>query len=161
MADSVEIAERERALVHDRLVGMSWEKLAIKHGIGERQARRWFQHWKERPKTDEQQDPIEYVFEELTRLEALFQGQGAIATSDDTSASERINAMKAMADLIKQMVELRQEAGLLPRNLGKLRVELDIRWMTTQIVALFDKYGLPSEAKRELVGLLRTTGPQG
>ncbi|MET0510712.1 MAG: hypothetical protein ABW135_03385, partial [Thermoleophilaceae bacterium] len=47
--------------------------------------------------------------------------------------------------------ELLQDVGILPRNLGLLSDEQDMRSIVAEIVGLFDKYSLPVEAHMDLL----------
>ena len=62
--------------------------------------------------------------------------------------SARVGAVKARVEVIRTECDLLQDVGILPRNLGLLRNERDLRSIVAEIVMLFDKYSLPMKPTR-------------
>jgi hypothetical protein len=52
-------------------------------------------------------------------------------------------------------MELMMSVGLLPRDLGLIRHEIDVRRLTRTIVEVFDRHGLPSEVRMDVAEALR------
>ena len=46
--------------------------------------------------------------------------------------------------------------GVLPRDLGQLRLDLDVQELSRKILAVFQAYNVPIEAKRALLETLST-----
>lgn len=153
--------ERDRRIVADRARGLSWQKIAGRHEVDERTCRRAWQAWMDEEKPNlTGRDPLDVVFELVQHYEAWSEELAEIADAAEQD-NNKIGAIKAQIDCELRKTELLQATGILPKQLGKLRVEMDIRYMTTQILALFDKYGMPVDAQRELLAVLGRAQPNG
>lgn len=53
-----------------------------------------------------------------------------------------------------RQTELMQASGLLPRALGQLRIEADVRLTAARIVEVFEHYHVPEDAQRAVVAAL-------
>lgn len=99
------------------------------------------------------------VGEFIRKLEGA-QERFAEMLNDEKVAVE--NQMKALRNLIETMwreIELRQAVGLLPKNLGTIKVDLKVRWVMEQVFTVLKKYDMPEEAFVELQTILRSQRP--
>lgn len=152
---AVEQVERNETLAMDKLRGASWEKLMVKYDLSESQVKRCFKAWRQAnaPKLREK-DPFEIVWESVERYEQWIEQLADIALDADQD-SAKVGAINSQARLQAQRDELLQKSGILPQNLGKLKVEHDIRYIAQAIVKVFDEDDVPLDTRRKVLGLLR------
>jgi hypothetical protein len=62
----------------------------------------------------------------------------------------RLGCLKAKLEVIERRLALLQAVGLLPRDLGALRLELEIRHVLPVFVDVLDRFHVPPEALEEL-----------
>jgi hypothetical protein len=67
----------------------------------------------------------------------------------------RVGAIRTRLDALAAQTNLLMLVGVLPRNLGQLRHDVDVQELARQTLAVFDRHGVPIEAKRELLLVLR------
>lgn len=153
--NALEKTQRDREIIADRARGLTWDQVAEKHNIDGSTARRAWAAVRDSQKDEiSGADPMDTVFD-LIRSYEEWMAQLAKIAEDSANDSARIGAIRSQVDIAVKKTELLQATGLLPKQLGKLRVEMDIRYMTTQILALFDKYDVPVEAQKELATVLQ------
>jgi hypothetical protein len=95
-------------------------------------------------------DPVEVVDQMLERYESF--GERLIGIADTaTNDSARVGAIKAAMEAMKAQAELMQAIGVLPRSLGQMAVEIDLRRVARAAIDVLDRNGVPVEVQRELV----------
>lgn len=175
---AVEIAARHTQVVRLRLAGRTWAEIAEEVGLTDRACRAAWYAFRDSEKTlMVEEDPLDVVFEhiagfkELRRLSAeVFAESAAVPAKDKdgnfvklkgggylmagANSSVRVAALKLVAEMRVREIDLRQQTGLLPRNLGKLQVELDVRWILDQVFLLLQKHDVPDEALAEFETIL-------
>jgi hypothetical protein len=57
--------------------------------------------------------------------------------------SARVGAIRARVDAMEKLAGLLQSVGVLPMNLGKLRVELDVRFLADTILEVLTEEAVP------------------
>ena len=70
----------------------------------------------------------------------------------------RLGAIKGRVETHRARIELLQAAGVLPADLPQLRVLQDVNTVAEVIIAIFNRYEVPIEARREIRGLLAGQG---
>jgi len=141
-------------VVADRSRGLSWPVIANRHGLTEHQAREAYATWRESEKAAiADREPLEVVYDLLGRYEAI-QGELALIAQTAPTSSARVSALRAQMDAMTRQTELMQASGLLPRRLGQLRVEHDVRITAARIIEIFEQYGVPEEAKKAVVAAI-------
>ena len=97
-------------------------------------------------------------------MDELLDGyQGAQEELAEISATSnhdatRVGAIRTRLDALAAQTNLLMLVGVLPRDLGQLRHDLDVQELARQTIAVFDRHGVPIEAKRELLLVLRANG---
>jgi hypothetical protein len=145
-------AQRDSRIIKDRLRHLSTELTAKKHKVSERTVERVMETWRDhnRQKVFAGQDPLVLVNEQLGMLEAEMESLAEIVEGGE-SDSVKVQAIVAKLGVIRATQNLRQTTGLLPHDLGTLRVIVDQRRTVDFIFNLFKKYDLPDEALHELI----------
>lgn len=145
--------ERNKLIIADRHRGQSWRAISESHGITERQCRTVWKEYRDVERVQvEGVDPLDIVFDRIKQYEAVVDELVEVAdkAKDKNNLSVWLGAIKARQDALVRLDELLQAVDLLPKNLGKLRVEIDVRYLAKRVVEVFDRYKLPAEAEEEL-----------
>lgn len=148
--------ERNAELVRDRLRGQSWAYLAEKYNIQILQCRRIYNEWRqENAATYEGRDPIKIVHSMLDRLESWVEQLAEVADSSGTDTT-RIAAINAQLNALTRTAELMQATGILPHDLGTLRLELDVQTLAVKLVTVLTEQGATAEMKRAILAALKS-----
>jgi len=146
--------ERNQELIRDRLRGQSWTYLSEKYGIQARVCMKIYKEWRdENAPTYQGRDPIAIVHSMLDRLEAWVEQLAEIA--DEAEGNVRISAINAQLNALTRTAELMQATGLLPHDLGTLRLELDVQALGVRLVTVLTEQGATPEMKRAILNALR------
>lgn len=152
-------ARKHALIVKKRLQGLAWETVAAEVGMSERQCRKVWTTWRdERKPFIEGLDPIDYVVEMAGRLDTLYETLALIASDEKAQHSARVGAVNGQRQTLQAQIELLQETGLLPRNLGRLAVEVDIRHVAVELRMFLQRRLSEDEfddAAEELQSILR------
>jgi hypothetical protein len=150
--------QRDRALVADRNRGLTWSAIALRHGLQERQARQIYAEWRDSEEpTLVQRDPVQWLEETLDRYDSIIGELASTAENADNTAA-RVGALKAQMDAMSRQTELLVASGLLPRNLGVIRYETDMREAARTILAVLRAHGVGEDALRDIQQALRSPG---
>jgi hypothetical protein len=153
---------RNRALIADRLKPMSWVALAAKYNLHERYCRRIFYKWSKsnqgRNLTDVAgRDPIEIVYESVARYEGWIEQLTEVAFSPEASDASRVAAITAQMNAQSKLTELLQATGILPRELGKLRIVADVRYVAQAILTVFEEEKVPTQVRERVIEVIRAS----
>jgi hypothetical protein len=89
----------------------------------------------------------------LDRLEAWVEQLAEIA--DEAEGNVRISAINAQLNALTRTAELMQATGLLPHDLGTLRLELDVQALGVRLVTVLTEQGATPEMKKAILAALR------
>jgi transposase-like protein len=151
-------AVRNAQIVRDRADhNMSWAKIAKKHGITDRMCRKVYRRWMEEAGPTAPEDPLEVVDGLLRGFNAdVWEATEAIDLAwDQKQPNSVISGVRTRMDARIKAIELLQATGRLPKDLGTLHVEHDVRFLIEQIVEVFDEHDVPVAVRRALMDRLR------
>jgi len=146
---------RNAELIRDRLRGQSWPYLSDKYGLQPRACQNIYNEWREANQGAYQgRDPIAIVHSMLDRLESWVEQLAEVA---DASATDtvKIAAINAQLNALTRTAELMQATGILPHDLGTLRLELDVQTLAVRLVTVLTEQGATPEMKRAILETLR------
>ena len=159
--------ERDKEIVRDRLVNdLSWGALALKYDLDERSCRRIVAaHRTKNAASLSEIDPEGEVWDHLQGFEAQIERMRDLR--EDARAQKNLNAVLGAERLITTLrqakLDLMQEAGLLPRNLGSLAHIHETRVVVETVMSVLDRVErgdlAAADAKRELLVLLEPPSP--
>jgi LPS sulfotransferase NodH len=156
----IEREERNAEIVRDRLRGQSWEYLAEKYNLTIRQIRDIYNGWRaDNQPTYQGRDPIEIVHSMLDRLNSWVEQLAEVADTASADAT-RIAAINAQLNALTRTAELMQATGILPHDLGTLRLELDVQTLAVKLVTVLTDQGATPEMKRAILETLRADALQ-
>lgn len=139
--------------MRDRQADLTWEQIAAKHDISARMCRYIYRDWMANAAPTLQADPVQVV-DDLLRgfLTDLWEfTEVADAAWQRNQYAVVVGAVRSRMDARSKAVELLQATGRLPRDLGRLRVEIDMRFVIEQIIDVFDEFKVPEGAREALV----------
>lgn len=149
---AIEKGIRDGEIFRAWLRGASIPTLAASYDLGHHATRRIIKEQKgDLGAMFRGQQPVEIIEDWLLRMEAAIDELAQAAAKSRGSA--RITAISRRLDAMTKVVDVMQSTGILPNDLGTLRVELDARKMATDIVEIFDRYEdqIPAQAKLDVV----------
>lgn len=153
--------ERNLKIVTSRWRGATEDELAVEHGITPRAVRKIIAEWRaSHPglRLRAAEDPSSVVDELLEEYRGTAGWFAEIArTADNPSA--RVGALRGRMDALEKVASLLQASGALPHDLGRLQLEIDVKYVAEVLVAAFERHGVPAEAQTEVLATL--TGETG
>ena len=145
---------RDNEIVAARMRGLSWTTIAGSFGLTERQCQHILADYRASHPRLRERDPIEIVDDMLDIYQGA-QEELAEISATTTHAATRVGAIRTRLDAQAAQINLLMLVGVLPRDLGQLRHDLDVQELARQTLAVFDRHGVSIEAKRELLLVLR------
>lgn len=132
---------RDQRIVALRAQGWSWPKIAAEVKLTERSCRRTWSEWTQGNRhTVQNIDPLDVAIEMLARLDADIETLAEIGTDLNEQAQARVGAIRAKGLAMSQQTELLQALDLLPHNLGKLQVELEVRYVIQALMVWVEEF---------------------
>lgn len=147
---------RDLKIVTARWRGATEDELAIAHNITPRAVRKIIAKWRESHPglrlraAENPSDVVDELIEEYRGTAGWFT---EIATRAD-NPSAAVGALRGRMDALEKIASLLQASGALPHDLGKLQLEIDVKYVAEVIVAAFERHGVPHEAQIEVLGAL-------
>ena len=146
---------RDNEIVAARMRGLSWTTIAGSFGLTERQCQNILADYRASHPRLRERDPIEIVDEMLDRYEAA-QEELALVSATTKHDATRVGAIRTRLGALEAQANLLMLVGVLPRDLGLLRADIDLQAMGREMVAVLNEFEVPIEARRALVDALRT-----
>lgn len=149
-----ERAARDNKIVALRARGFSEQSIATKFKIGPDRVHDIMEDWKATRPTLRTADPLAIIDEMIDGYHADLEQLSDIAENakNDSAAVGAINARMAARDRI---IALLQTTGVLPHDLGKIRVDIDVRYIAQKMVAVLNAHGVPADVQKELLTTLQ------
>jgi transcriptional regulator with XRE-family HTH domain len=134
--------------------GLSKAQIARKLQLDTGHVSRIIKDFRESNPTLRSVDPLDVIDQMLMGYQQDLEDLAAVAENakNPTAVVGAINARMAARDRI---IALLQSTGALPHDLGKLSIELDVRHIAVQLVAILERHGVPEPVQRELLTALR------
>ena len=152
-----EKTNRDNQIVAARMRGLLWATIAATHELSERQCQQILEDYRANHPRLRQRDPLELLDELLDGYQGAQEELAEISATSNHDAT-RVGAIRTRLDARVAQTNLLMLVGVLPRNLGQLRHDVDVQELARQTLAVFDRHGVSIEAKRELLLALRANG---
>jgi hypothetical protein len=152
---SMERVERDQALVAYRLRNPSKNMHLVGQyfGITGRGANKVWARWKNIDRSYMQQEnPVDVIHEHIAGFKELREDAARLAMSKYDAVA--LGALRLIADLRSREIALRQETGLLPHDLGTVKLELDLRFLMEKVIEVLERNQVPREEIAELIAVL-------
>ena len=135
---AAEKAMRDALIVQRVHESWTWPMIAEESGISVRQAQRVWESFRDQPSPWDV-DPSTYV-EELARGYRITVGQfTALAASADNTAAA-VGALKGANDAREKLMALVQAVGIVPDDLGTLKLHRDVREVATRMLDTMEAF---------------------
>ena len=151
-----EKTNRDNQIVAARMRGLSWATIAGTYELSEASASRSLRTIARATRACVSVTRLSFWTSCWTATRALRRSWRRSRTT--THDATRVGAIRTRLDALAAQTNLLMLVGVLPRNLGQLRHDLDVQELARKTVAVFDRHGVPIEAKRELLLVLRANG---
>ena len=148
---------RDNEIVAGRMRGLSWPTIAARYELTERQCQHVLADFRASHPRLRERDPIEIVDDMLERYEAA-QEELALVSATTNHDATRVGAIRTRLAALEAQANLLMLVGVLPRDLGQLRHDLDVQQLATNILAVFAEYNVPIEVKQALLRVLKRNG---
>lgn len=148
--DAVSVAARHARIRAMKLAARTWDEIAAEVGMSARGCQEAYYTWRDADKLElrqlAQEDPLEMVHEHIAGFQAIRRELG-ICADESTNESAKVGALKAIADLRQKEIDLLQAVGMLPKNLGRFAIDIDMRFIESKLVELIRALEVSDEAK--------------
>jgi hypothetical protein len=151
-------ARRDAEVVRARARGLGWSRIAEHHGISDRQARRIVADYRDRQPSLDGIDPSDVIRDTLDAYDAVIDELVTFADETQHDAS-KVGASRQRLDAFKAKVELLQAVGVLPHDLGEVRLVEDAQAVAQTIVTVFERHGIPKEVQEEIAEIIEHEQP--
>jgi hypothetical protein len=161
--------ERDKKIVRDRLVNdLSWGALALRYDLDERSCRRIVAAFRTKNVASLSEiDPEGEVWDHLEAYEAQIERMRDLRehAHGQSNFNAVVGAERLIVTLRQAKLNLMQEAGLLPRNLGSLRHIHETKAVVETVMSVLDRIErgdlAAADAKQELLLLFEPPSPVG
>jgi len=100
----------------------------------------------------QKENPVDVIHEHIAGFKELREDAARLAQSKHVAVA--LGALRLIADLRSREIALRQETGLLPHDLGTVRLELDVRFLMEKVIDVLERNKVPREEIAELIAVL-------
>jgi len=150
MTDQARLMARNTEIVQARIRGLPWTTIANTYGVSARQCQQILRDYRGTNPTLRTHDPLEIVDDILEGLGGAIE---ELAIISHTTASDqiRVSAINAKLAAQKQIVAILQTVGVLPNDLGSLRMEVDARMTADRVMTVIEQFNLPHEVTDAMI----------
>lgn len=145
--------ERNMKIVAARARRTPWSKIAATNGLSIRRCQQVWEEWKTHNPTLREHDPIEIVDELLMGYQAALEDFDATVQVAGHDAV-RVGALNGKLRAYREMAELLQAIGVLPKDLGTLQIHIDAQVTAERVLSVLERAGVPESVYDELLRAL-------
>lgn len=146
-------AKRNMEIVAARIRGLSWHTIANTYGLSERQCKQILADYRAHNPSLRKSDPLDILDSVLEGLQGAVE-ELAMISATTSSDRTRVAAIQAKVAIHDQIVKTLQTVGVLPNDLGVLRLEVDARVMAERVIGVIEKYDMPAEVTDAMIAAL-------
>jgi capsule polysaccharide export protein KpsE/RkpR len=148
--NAAEKVERDRQIVAAKARSLSDATVADTFNVDESTVREVMAQWRESQPNLKTIDPIEVVEQVLFELRGSIE-ELALVSSTTKNDNVRVGAIKARIDALDKMTSLMQATGVLPNDLGTLKVDMDVRAFAATVLRVFTEEQVPEETVEKVM----------
>lgn len=142
--NAAEKVARDRQIVAAKARSLSDATVAETFEIDESTVREVMAAWRETQPSLRSVDPIDVVEQVLFELRGSIE-ELALISSTTKNDNVRVGAIAKKLQATQQMTALMQATGVLPNDLGTLKVDMDVRVFAATVLRVFTEEGIPDE----------------
>ena len=148
-----EKTNRDNEIVAARIRGQSWTTIAANYGLSERQCQNVLADYRASHPRLREPDPIEILDDMLDHYQGAQEEFAEISATSKHDAT-RVGAIRTRREALAAQASLLRAVGVLPRDLGVLRADIDAQAMAGQANDVLNRFGVSMEARRALLAAL-------
>lgn len=152
--NAAEKVARDRQIVAAKARSLSDATVADTFGVNEKTVREIMAEWRKEQPSLKTVDPIEVVEQVLFELRGSIE-ELAMVSSTTTNDNVRVGAIKARIDALDKMTALMQATGVLPNDLGTLKVDMDIRAFAATVLRVFNEEDVPADTVEKVMAAIQ------
>ncbi len=145
-----EQADRNDQIAAARARGISYTQLARTYGLSKQRVQQIHHEYRAENPTIRQQTAVAIVDDLLEGYAADIE-ELALLSATTQSDSVRVGAINARMAARNKTTDLLQEMGVLPRDLGQIRVEMDARVTAKRVINILKQNKVPGEVRDALL----------
>jgi hypothetical protein len=146
-----EVADRDERLAADRVKGHSWEWIMAKYDLSRRTVQERYEVWRgKNAHAFEDVNAIEIVHGMLDTYQAIAEQAADIGVTAK-GENGQLGALNTQMSAMRQVAELCQATGILPKQLGTLKMEVDARVLSQKLIRVLNEYEVDAKVKRALL----------
>lgn len=152
----LQLAQRNADIVTSLGRGLSTVQVAQTFGISERQVRNIMERWRrENPGLRQRavESALAVVDEFLEQYAGAAEELALIAATAKTPTA-RVAAIRARMDAITRRIDTLQAIGVLPNDLGAMRLDIDVRHVADVIVKVLQEEQIPMDTTSRILAAL-------
>ena len=147
------MAQRDAEIVAAKMRGLSWSQISATYDVSVTRCKEIHRAYRESNKTLRHHDPLDIVDEVLEGYQGAVE-ELALISATTNSDTARVGAINSKMTAYQRIVELLQGIGVLPHDLGQLKVEVDARFAAEAVVAVLHQYNVSQEIQDALIEAL-------
>lgn len=148
---------RNNEIVTGRMRGLSYGKLAETYGLSKARIIQIHNEWKLENPSLRTQDAMDIFDHQLGGYEADIE-ELVIVAATTAQDSVRVNAIGRRAEIRSKITDLLQQAGVLPRDLGQISVQIDARITANRILGVLRQHDVSVEVCEAMIEALQDGG---
>jgi hypothetical protein len=156
---SQERADRNHDVVSARARGLSWTEISRRFNITDRQCRRVVAEYRESGPRLHQIDPIETIEDALDHYDSVIEDMAILAESTSHDGT-KLGALKGRLEAVRGKLDLMEAVGILPRDLGRLRFEIDVRRFAASVLDVFAQHDVPHGVQKAVIEAIESRQPK-
>lgn len=156
-ATAAEQAARNEEIVAAKMRGMSCTALARTYGLSRQRITQICAEYREASPSLRAKDPAEIVDELLEGYQADIEELVILAATTQAD-SVRVAAIKSRMDARGKIADLLQEAGVLPHDLGQIKVEIDARMTAVRVLSILKQHNVSGDVRDALLDAMMERG---
>jgi hypothetical protein len=145
-----EKTNRDDQIVAARMRGQSWTTIAANYGLSERQCQNVLADYRASHPRLRERDPLELLDDMLDHYQGAQEELAEISATSKHDAT-RVGAIRTRLDALAAQASLLRAVGVLPRDLGVFRADIDAQAMAQQAHDVLNRFGVSVEARRALI----------
>ena len=147
---------RNHNICCDKIGGLTTEYVAAKHGVSVSTVNKVMSEWRVYIAIALDEDIIEFIEKQMARYEILF-GKLAEIVESSASDTDKISAIREQMHAIKEAITLRQSTGVLPNDLGDVRVHIDFTAIGRRLADAMDDEHVPLASQERIIDVIAGT----
>lgn len=147
-----ETAARHGVIVALKLAGWTVMEIAAQVEMTPRGVEMAYAKWRDADKLDlatmAGKNPLDFIHEHLAGFRVIRRTLwdcSLVATND----SAKVGALKACAEMREKEINLLQQVGMLPKELGRFAIDIDVHVTTAKVVELIAALPITEEQKAD------------